>query len=79
MENLTKNQKDYLFKISTFIKEFVLTDTTNDSVIEKRIRDYVPSLVDEDVIDEDSIDILTDCLKDIMRTMIDNPNPDRFA
>jgi len=52
MEGLTDNQKDALFKISNFIKGFVLSDNLLKHSNLGDIRVFVGDLIREDVVDE---------------------------
>jgi len=79
MSKLTGNNKDYLFKVSNFIKEIVLEDEINMTQIKVKVTKFVNSLVGEDVIDEESTDDAVNSLTLVLTVMLDNPKVGKFG
>jgi hypothetical protein len=78
MIELTENNKDYLFRVSKFIKEKVLIEEKTLTQLTQDCGKFAYGLVDDDVIEEEYVDELKDSLLKIMVIMIDNPKREKF-
>lgn len=72
MGKLTGNNKDFLFKLSTFFKGIVLEEEVDFLILKKKINDFTGELVDDNVIDEDSEYDLRDSLLTTLTIMANN-------
>jgi len=79
MTKLTGNNKDYLFKTSNFIKEIVLLEDVEMTILQNHIKKFVAKLVDDIVIDESSIDETEQALIQVMSVMLNNPKVGKFG
>lgn len=79
MSKLTGNNKDFLFKISKFFKEIVLEEEVDMILFKKKINDFTTELIDDGVIEEDSIDELKESLIKTFLVMLDNRQEGKFG
>ena len=79
MDKLTGNNKDFLFKLSNFFKGFVLQEEVNILTIKKEINKFTEELIDDMVIDEESVDELTESLLKTLIVMTNNRQEGRYG
>jgi hypothetical protein len=72
MSKLTGNNKDFLFKVSTFFKGIVLEEEVDILILKKKINNFTRELIDDGVIDEDSEEELRESFIATFSVMIDN-------
>ena len=79
MDKLTGNNKDFLFKLSNFFKGFVLQEEVNILTIKKDINNFTDELIDDSVIDEESVDDLKESLLKTLIVMTENRKEGKYG
>ena len=70
---MTENNKDYVYRVSVFIKEFMINKDISVLEINRRVDEFVNELGDEGIIDTDYKIELEKSLRNVLAIMIDNP------
>jgi hypothetical protein len=79
MGKLTGNNKDFLFKTSNFFKHIVLLEGVDIVTLKKQINNFTTELLDDGVIEDDSVDELKESLMKTFVVMIDNRQEGKYG